>query len=342
MIRKYGIIAAVLAAATLPMLGAVSASAVITPTSVTATTAISNRPDGGHGSPSTWAYDTFTRKLTVTTAPDAMCSGLPSGDTCYTATVSDSGTFETILGAGTPNGTGGQINHHVSGTIAGTGSYVFYAPGTDTLTGTVPATEDDNFSSSGSGFVSSGNWPAQAFATPADVVMNPGENVYSYKYASTCESWTDSSTNNDGQGAADGNITGLNFCAVAHSNVVQIKNRATGKCLNEDRNTGLLSTYACLPQTYASLRWQVVTYSDGTRDLVSVQTGGPVRDNGQNAQLSLTGSQSPMQFQNGGIFRFPDSLVIGVNRQGNFIPVIGSPSYSNLDNVRWDFGAIPA
>lgn len=48
-----------------------------------------------------------------------------------------------------------------------------------------------------------------------------------------------------------------------------------------------------------------------------------------------------MLFQNGGIFRFADNLVIGVNNQGNFVPVIGSPSYS-LDNVRWDFGSVPA
>jgi len=129
---------------------------------------------------------------------------------------------------------------------------------------------------------------------------------------------------------------------VATSNVVQVKNRATGKCLNEDKNTGLLSTYTCLPGTYVSLRWQVVTYSDGTRDLVSVQTGRSVRDNGLNGQLSLTGSLSPMRFQNGGIFRFPDNLVMGVNRQGNFVPVIGSPSYSSLNNVRWDFGSVPA
>jgi hypothetical protein len=135
---------------------------------------------------------------------------------------------------------------------------------------------------------------------------------------------------------------GSNPYPVSTSNVVQVKNRATGKCLNEDKNTGLLSTYTCLPGTYVSLRWQVVTYSDGTRDLVSVQTGQSVRDNGLNKQLSLTGSQSPMRFQNGGIFRFPDNLVIGVNNQGNFVPVIGSPSYSSLDNVRWDFGSVPA
>ena len=130
---------------------------------------------------------------------------------------------------------------------------------------------------------------------------------------------------------------------VATSGVVQVKNRATGKCLNENKNTGLLSTYTCMPGTYVSLRWQVVTYSDGTKDLVSVQTGQAVRDNGLNGQLSLTTADlSPMRFQNGGIFRFPDNLVMGVNNQGNYVPVIGSPSTSSLNNVRWDFGSVPA
>jgi len=125
-----------------------------------------------------------------------------------------------------------------------------------------------------------------------------------------------------------------------YSGVVQVKNRATGKCLNEDRNTGLLSTYTCLPQTYASLRWQVVTFSDGSRYLESVQTGGFVKDSTVNHQLSLASSPSPMTFANGGIFRFPNQLVMGVNNQGNFVPVIGSPANSSLNNVRWDFGAV--
>ena len=134
----------------------------------------------------------------------------------------------------------------------------------------------------------------------------------------------------------------VSFSVVATSNVVQVKNRATGKCLNENQKTGLLSTYTCLPGTYASLRWQVVTYSDGSKDLVSVQTGLFVSDGAQNQQLSLSSTASSMRFQNGGIFRFPNNLVMGVNNQGNFVPVIGSPANSGLNNVRWDFGSVPS
>lgn len=317
-----------------------SASAATPASSVTFSTTIQNRPDNGHGTPARWAYDNFTRKLLVVESPQG-CPGMPAtGDTCYAASISDSGTFDAILGAGAPAGRGGQITHAVHGTLIGSYAVTAYAPDTDTLTGTVPATEDDNFADP-TGVHTTTNWLTQAFATPGDVVVGASLG-YDWTYTDTCERWSDASTNNDGQDPSAGNITGLNFCAVGASNVVQVKNRATGKCLNEDKNTGLLSTYACESGTYVSLRWKVVTYSDGTRDLVSVQTGQSVRDNGVNHQLSLTGSQSPMRFQNGGIFRFADNLVIGVNLQGNFRPVIGSPSYSSLNNVRWDFGGVPA
>ena len=318
-----------------------SASAATPGGSLTFSTNIQNRPDNGHGTPARWAYDNFTRQLTISVADPSSCPGMPAtGDTCFFAAIRDNGTFDAILGAGAPAGRGGQITHAVTGNLNGAYGVAAYAPDTDTLTGTVPATEDDNFADP-TGVHTTTNWLTQAFATPGDVVLD-GTPLYSWSYGDTCELWTDASTNNDGQDASAGNITGLTFCAVATSNVVQVKNRATGKCLNEDKNTGLLSTYTCLPGTYVSLRWQVVTYSDGTRDLVSVQTGQSVRDGAVNQQLSLTSTASPMRFQNGGIFRFADNLVMGVNNQGNFVPVIGSPSYSSLNNVRWDFGSVPA
>jgi hypothetical protein len=322
---------AVLAALLGSVFLASSAGAITAPTTVTATTQISNRPDNGHGTPPRWAYDDFSRKLVVTVAADSACTSLPVGDTCYTATLTDTGTFSTILGAGTPSGAGGQISHQLTGSLNGTYSLTAYAPAADLLTGTVPATEDDSFTDP---VVSSTAWLTQAFATPADVHVDGG--AYSWKYKTTCETWTDASTNSDGTIGA-GNITGLNFCAVSSGSPIQVRNRATGRCLNENQATGLLSTYACEASIYASLRWRSVTYSDGTRDLVSVQTGKSVRDNGLNAQLSLTTGQAPVQFQTGGLIRFSDSLLVGVNRQGNFVPVIGSPSFRSLNNVRWDY-----
>jgi hypothetical protein len=124
------------------------------------------------------------------------------------------------------------------------------------------------------------------------------------------------------------------------SGMVQVKNRATGKCLNEDQGNGLLLTYSCVPQTYVSLRWQTMRLADGVTELRSVQTGLVVRDNGQGGQLELTSSESPMRFLNGGVFAFQDNLVVTVNSQGNFAKVVGEPGLSPLNNGRWDFGAV--
>lgn len=321
--------------ATLMSLPTFNANALSAPTTLTANTAVSNRPDNGHGTPNTWAYDTFNRKLVVSVATDQnTCGTLPTGDICYVAAIQDNGTFDTILGAGTPNGTGGQINHHVSGAMAGNYSLTAVAPAADTLTGVVPASEDDNF---GTPKVTTTNWLTQAFVTPGDVVVSGGD--YSWVYTSTCEKWTDASNNNDGIGKGAGNITGLNLCVVAKSNYVQIKNRATGRCLNENQATGLLSTYACLPQTYISLQWVVYTWSDGIKTLSSVQTGQYVTDNGKGVQLSLTSTRTPMSFRNGGLFVFSDNEVMTVNAQGNYVPVRAYPGLSPLANGRWDFGA---
>src|SRR5262245_14444005 len=67
--RKSGWVSRMLGAAVVA-LGIVSAAAfgssasAATPPHVASTT-ITNRPDNGHGSPATWAYDDFTRTLTV-------------------------------------------------------------------------------------------------------------------------------------------------------------------------------------------------------------------------------------------------------------------------------------
>lgn len=171
-------------------------------TSVTAHTHVLNRPDGGHGG--TWAYDTFTRTLTVTQNADQ--SSAPAGDTLYTATIADHGTFSTVGGALAPNQStaGVKVTHNgTKGSINGTYTLAVTAPTADGLTGTVPTAENDNF---GTPVVTTGDWPKQAFATATGVSVNGG--AYSWVYKTGCETWTDSSTNGDGNLAADGNITG--------------------------------------------------------------------------------------------------------------------------------------
>jgi hypothetical protein len=315
---------------------AVSVSASAAVTTVSATTQISNRPDNGHGTPAVWASDSMKRVLSVTTAPTNDCTSIPafnaSTDNCYDATITDTGTFTTILAAGDPSGSGGQISHALTGQLSGTYSLTAFAPSADALTGTVPATEDDHNATPS---VSTTNWLTQAFATPSSVVVSGG--AYSWTYTSVCEHWTDSSANGDGTDSSAGNITGTVYCAVATSAPFQVQNRATGQCLNENQANGLLSTFACQALVYASLRWVNVTYSDGTHALVSVQTGKAVRDNGSNAQLSLTSSPSPMLFQSGGLLRLSaSSLLVGLYQRGPFVPALGTPSFGTLNNVRWN------
>src|ERR1700735_920339 len=82
-------------------LGAVANTAVAhaAPTTVTAHTAVSNPPDGGNGGP--WAYDDFGRTLTVSVASSR--AGVPVGDTAYTASVTDHGQFNAVVGSLAPN-----------------------------------------------------------------------------------------------------------------------------------------------------------------------------------------------------------------------------------------------
>lgn len=174
------------------------------PTTVTAHTAISNRPDSGNGG--TWAYDDFGRTLTVTLAAVQNPADTAKHLTDYTATVTDNGDFHAIIGTDTPNQVvpGLKIASGVSGEMHGSITYTITAPSTDTLTGTVPATENDNF---GAPAVTTGNWPAQAFATSAGVTVTEGS-TWSWTYSTRCETWVDSSANGDGNLAGDGNITG--------------------------------------------------------------------------------------------------------------------------------------
>lgn len=180
---------------------ALSGTAHAAPTTVTAHTLVTNRPDGGHGG--TWAYDDFTRTLTVTVA--ANQAGAPAGDTLYNATITDHGQFHAIIGVLAPNQVvpGVKITSSVSGEMDGTYSLTVTAPSTDTLTGTVPASENDNF---GAPAVTTTNWPVQAFASATGVSVSGG--AYNWTYTSRCETWVDSSANGDGNLAGDGNITG--------------------------------------------------------------------------------------------------------------------------------------
>jgi hypothetical protein len=197
-------------------LGVLSLSTSAASAATSASTAVSNRPDGGHGTPAIWADDTFTRTLTVNVdATDTNCGPVtPAGDSCYAVTLSDHGTFTTRPGAGAPNVNSPHVGAALSITSpAVTGNFsggytqhVFSDNAPDSSL--VPASEDDHGVSTGTGFHSTENWYKQAF--PASTSFGTVQDgAYSWTYdTSGCETWVDSSSNNDGNSVGDGNITG--------------------------------------------------------------------------------------------------------------------------------------
>jgi hypothetical protein len=140
-----------------------------------------NKTDSGHGTPAEWADLSLDRTTAI------RCVG----DGEYKVTLVDHGTLTTKVGAGTPNGTGGTITHAVPGKVAGL--YRLTVHGQIA----VPKQRDTTLSSTA--------YVAQLFTKDSTVTGG----AYAWGYRTVCgEKWLDSSANNDGQGAAAGNITG--------------------------------------------------------------------------------------------------------------------------------------
>ena len=210
-------------AAVLPLAGiglAAGAAHATTPLVSASTTIINNADSGGNGF---WANDDFTRTLTIntdTTSSDcAPLSGFSATtDTCYSASVSDSGDANTIVGAFQPNQggvttTGDKITGPTEAVpFSGTAAYQFYAPTADVPSATVvQTTVNDNFTHPSSGMDSTSQWYLQAFTASEQGSVTGALGNWSWVYANGCEKWTDANTNHDGQStplADDGNITG--------------------------------------------------------------------------------------------------------------------------------------
>lgn len=209
-------------------------------------------------------------------------------------------------------------------------------------------------------------YPAQLYTPADDMTTGPnwqvngpaatacGSSYVTYAKALTCADPSGTSTVTQAVIVADGDqaagthdtLTNVQYggatLQVQRSNVVVIKNRHSGKCLNE--GAGVLSQYACdVAGTYASLRWQVATFADGTKYLESIATHQFAKDGTQGQQLSLTSAPSTFTPVNGGFFRFPNGLVMDVKAMSlvNHAQVIGWPLNSQ-DNQRWDFANAPA
>jgi hypothetical protein len=200
-------------------LAAVGGTAHAAPLVTAVTHVVNNDDDGGNG---IWSVDDELRTvvITVDSVRSDCAPALPLADTCYSATVSDKGTWNGVTGAFTPNQHGAdlgrKIAHAVSGTFAGGASYAFYAPNADVPSAaSVAHLVNDHFTKPASGADSTSQWYLQAF-TVADrsAVAGPGIlSTWGWTYQDACESWTDSAANGDGQSLLAGNITGR-VCAV--------------------------------------------------------------------------------------------------------------------------------
>jgi hypothetical protein len=225
--RKYtayaGILAGVLGGG-VALATAASAATVPAPAVVQLTTAhsynavshLTSRPDGGGNG--NWANDDIHRTLTI-----RLLGSTGTGSSTvyyYNARVQDKGTFETIDGAYTPNQggpyTGDTENGSVPGTLTGSASYSFTASALPDVA-LVPAHVAGPADSASTwyelafpagttfGGAGLGSW-GWHYAGPWVVTFDStGKHVLSVHP----ERWADTSANNAGQLAADGNIDGI-------------------------------------------------------------------------------------------------------------------------------------
>ena len=205
--RTAAAILTIASAALLAGAGAASASVHSVPQpQVRAVTFVTDRPDGGNGSPDPyWADDTMTRTLVIT-----RTGGTP-GDYTYTATLTDEGEFVTIKGAQAPNQApsyaGEVIRSRSAGIIQGYADFAFTAS-TLPSSSLVPKAENDHGTVPAD---STSTWYELAF--PAGTVFGgPGIGNWGWTYFAITphglQFWTDDWNNNYGDSAGDGQITG--------------------------------------------------------------------------------------------------------------------------------------
>lgn len=222
------------------------------PLTVSGTTFLPDNGDSGNSlSGNFWADDSFQRVLSVTATADA-CAVPVNGLTCYTATVSDTGTFRTIVGNGqapNPSSTtdpGSNIAFpSVSGPFTGSATYIFQTSATPAAAD-IPNVTDNHGGHPSTGARSTADWFVNAFSSSTAfdnsaglpvIIGGANDNVlqdtWGWTYTSmtgagahtnavACESWSDSAANNAGLGASDGNITGTQCAGILKPHYVRV------------------------------------------------------------------------------------------------------------------------
>ena len=145
---------------------ATAAGASTTHGTVTATTRIIQRYDGGGAG--NWAVDSFTRKLTLTYLGK---SGDPAHPYAYTAYLADDGGFTDLPGQLTPNqggqilrqGHGGLKPVQVAGSMTGYAQWNVFDASTKAVRGLVPTSLRGLTLNANSAYSATSTWPELAF-----------------------------------------------------------------------------------------------------------------------------------------------------------------------------------
>ncbi|HVT97919.1 MAG TPA: hypothetical protein VHE33_10445 [Acidobacteriaceae bacterium] len=171
-----------------------------TPSTATATTHLTNRPDSGY-SGNTWADDNLVRTVTVRLVGPDTVSGLYD----YTATLHDTGTASALTGATSPGSQAVAIKGAPVARVSGSGTYTFTANTSQFSAKDVP------FKLSGSAGPTD-TWPEYFFA-PGTQFTGMGISNWTWVYTDSrhCQTWTDAY---NGSQATSGDITGVSACPV--------------------------------------------------------------------------------------------------------------------------------
>lgn len=198
--------------------------------SVSASTLFSAWPET-----SGWADDTFTRDGTLTRVSEVPANDCGSSATScylYDLTFGDNGTFTTVDGTASPNGTSAKIEGAWTGTLVGSGKEQFYASNATPSASTVPTkiTGAQKGTDGSTGYpLDNTSWYQQFFpantqfgSVPAQVAGYGPWMTYDWAYTVSVpcgssnvsqQAWNDAiNPGDDGQSAGDGNVTGSTAC----------------------------------------------------------------------------------------------------------------------------------
>jgi hypothetical protein len=162
---------------------------------VTVTAIVKNHPDGGHGTPATWARDTF--KITV-----KIHQTTPGN---YSLTTSDTGSFTTVNTCATcsPNA-GVAIKHQVTGQFSGTESGT--AAGNLKSTAEITALNNKTIDDAVTTTFHSETWFQQFFQ--GSVTGSPSSGHYAFKYKTLDEEYNETTETDTPNNPTAGDITG--------------------------------------------------------------------------------------------------------------------------------------